>query len=116
MTTSEKQVFKHDGEYGYDEVIVNPISSEYIKPSGTIDITENGTYDVTDKASANVNLPISFVDTTYRASTNILIANMNYFCQSYVSPVTNNELVVSFASTGQNEKRAIDVILIGKWK
>lgn len=66
--------------------------------------------------SANVDLPIPFVDTNYRASTNIIIANMNYFCQGYVAPVSNSRVQVSFASTGQNEQRTIDVILLGKWK
>ena len=55
--TSEKQIFKHDGEYGYDEVIVNPISSEYIKPTGTLDITANGEYDVKSYEKAKVELP-----------------------------------------------------------
>ena len=57
--TNEKQVFKHEGEYGYDEVIVNPISDEYVIPTGTLDITENGEHDISQyqKASVNVGAP-----------------------------------------------------------
>ena len=66
--------------------------------------------------SANVNLPIPFVDMNYRGSTNVILANMNYFCQSYVAPVSNSQVQVSFTSTGKNEQRTIDVILIGNWK
>lgn len=66
--------------------------------------------------SVFVDLPVPFANTNYRASTNIIIANMNYFCQGYVAPVSNSRVQVSFASTGQNESRTIDVILIGRWK
>lgn len=66
--------------------------------------------------SAFVDLPVPFANTNYRASANVIIANMNYFCQSYVAPVSTSKVQVSFASTGQNESRTIDVILIGKWK
>lgn len=47
-----------DGVDGYSPVTVNvPIPNGYIKPSGTINITENGTYDVAEKASAVVSIP-----------------------------------------------------------
>ena len=47
-----------DGVDGYSPVAVNvPIPDGYIKPSGTLNITENGTYDVTEKASAVVSIP-----------------------------------------------------------
>lgn len=47
-----------DGVDGYSPVNVNvPIPDGYIKPSGTLNITENGTYDVTEKASAVVSIP-----------------------------------------------------------
>lgn len=52
----EEQVFNHDGEYGYNEVKVNPIPEEYIIPNGTLDITENGNKDVTNYSSVNVSV------------------------------------------------------------
>lgn len=42
---------------GWDEVTVNPIPSEYIVPSGTINITSNGTTNVSQYANANVQVP-----------------------------------------------------------
>lgn len=56
VPTKQKQIFKHENSYGYDNVTVNPISDEYIIPSGTLPITENTTYDVREyaKVSASV--------------------------------------------------------------
>ena len=42
---------------GWDEVTVNPIPSEYIVPSGTINITSNGTTNVSQYANANIQVP-----------------------------------------------------------
>lgn len=41
-----------------DNVMVNPIPSEYIVPTGNMEITENGQYDITKKASVTVNVPV----------------------------------------------------------
>lgn len=54
--SKEQQVFNHEDDYGYDNVIVNSIPEEYIIPSGSLDITENGTKDVTSYAEVNVNI------------------------------------------------------------
>ena len=55
--TDEVVVTADDSFDGLSKVTVGAIPSEYIIPSGELDITENGTYDVTDKASAKVNVP-----------------------------------------------------------
>lgn len=44
------------GFAGFDKVIVAPIPSEYVKPEGTLDVTENGTQDVTNYKNVNVNV------------------------------------------------------------
>jgi surface protein len=54
--TNKTQTFNHPDSDGYDNIVVEPISEEYIKPEGTLDITENGKYDVTDKAEVDVNV------------------------------------------------------------
>ena len=66
--------------------------------------------------SVDVALPIAFIDTNYRIYTNVAMANMNYFAQSYGSPNDNSHIRVSFVSTGNNEQRPIHVFAIGKWK
>ena len=55
--TEEVVVTADDSFDGLSKVTVGAIPSEYIIPSGELDITKNGTYDVTDKASAKVNVP-----------------------------------------------------------
>ena len=44
------------GFAGFDKVIVAPIPSEYVKPTGTLEVTENGTQDVTNYKNINVNV------------------------------------------------------------
>lgn len=51
-----QQVFTHENSYGYDKVTVNPISDEYIIPSGTKDIITNGYYQVLDYEGVNVDV------------------------------------------------------------
>lgn len=64
----------------------------------------------------NVSLPQNFIDTNYSLSSNILIANMNYFCQSYCSIISNSSIFISFASTGKEDTRTIQWIAVGRWK
>lgn len=66
--------------------------------------------------SANVNLPKAFKDTNYRCSSNINMANMNYFANSYVSINSESVVNVSLATTENNARRIVNVIIIGEWK
>lgn len=66
--------------------------------------------------SAEVNLPIAFKDTNYRCSSNINLANMNYFANSYVSINSESIVNVSLATTENNATRIVNVIIIGEWK
>lgn len=51
------QIVTPDSSYdGLSEVVVNAIPSEYIVPSGMLNITENGTKDVTNYQSVTVNV------------------------------------------------------------
>ena len=57
--SKEKQIITPSKPFiAFGEVIVNPISDEYIIPEGELTVTENGTYNVTDKANVIVNTPI----------------------------------------------------------
>lgn len=54
------QTVAPDSEYdGLSKVVVNAIPSEYVVPSGALEINENGSYDISDKASVNVNVASS---------------------------------------------------------
>lgn len=56
-TKSSQAITPDSGKDGLSKVTVNAIPSNYIVPSGSLNITENGTHDVTDKASVVVNVP-----------------------------------------------------------
>lgn len=66
--------------------------------------------------SANIDLPLSFINKNFILSSNIEMANMNYFANSYLGVLSSSQITVSFASTGQGESRNIHWIAIGKWK
>ena len=53
--TTSSQIVEPDEDYdGLSKVTVNPISEEYIIPTGTMTITKNGIYDVTNYVSVEV--------------------------------------------------------------
>ena len=68
-------------------------------------------------ASTTVNLPVTFTNTNYMYGfSNVIVANMNRFCQSYVTIEGTNQIQVLYTNTTYNEKRTINYLIIGKWK
>lgn len=54
--TEEQLVVISDTADGLNSVTIEPIPDEYIKPTGTKEITENGTYDVSNYAETKVSI------------------------------------------------------------
>ncbi len=63
-----------------------------------------------------ITLPYNFIDTEYEILTNITLANMNLFAQSYGAVSDRDKLILSFACTENNETRRINFMCIGRWK
>ena len=101
--SKQEQIFNHEGEYGYDEVKVNPIPEDYIIPSGTLNITENGNKDVTNFSNVNVNIDVKSdpilqnksVEITQNGTTSIKADN------GY-DGLNNVEVVTNVANGGDN--------------
>lgn len=56
-TEQTQRVTSGQGYDGLSEVVVEPIPSEYVVPTGSVEITENGEKPVAGKATAIVNVP-----------------------------------------------------------
>ena len=71
-----------DEGYALSKVTANvavPIPDGYIKPGGTLEVTENGTHDVAEYASVNVNIPTGGgddTDTNTTAMANLLLGKI----------------------------------------
>ena len=81
IPTKEQQSITYDEEYdALGEVIVEPIPEEYIKPEGTLEITENGKYDVKEKSEVNVDVAfdgVTISDASYLFSNNARLEQIN---------------------------------------
>lgn len=83
-TENTQEVYPSENEY-FNKVTVNPIPSEYIIPTGSLDIDENGTYDITNYATINVSvssspkLPSQFQKVEYLESTGTQYINTGYY-------------------------------------
>ena len=67
-------------------------------------------------AATTITLPQEYVDTNYIGTTNVALANMNYFAQSYFSVVDKSTISICLANTGNGDTRTVHWMTIGKWK
>ena len=94
------------------DVIINPIPSEYIIPSGSTSITTNGTHDVSQYSSAVVNVPAAAVisDTTDVAGGTIrsITTAENVYLQTKTITPSSTAMTVE-PDTGYNRFSSVTV-------
>ena len=95
----EQVISPETGYNGLSRVTVNAIPSDYIKPSGTINIITNDTYDVTNYATAIVNVSSSLPATITAGDTPILSSSeLVYTCNS--TTMTNTGIFITVPKAG----------------
>ena len=75
-TKSEQTINPTSGKF-FSSFKVAPIPSDYIIPTGTLQITENGAYDVSAKAGVNVNVPSGVEEVATASAMDALLVEAN---------------------------------------
>ena len=75
-TQSEQTINPTSGKF-FSSFKVGAIPSDYIIPSGTLQITENGAYDVRAKENVNVNVPSGVEEVATAAAMDALLVEAN---------------------------------------
>lgn len=97
--TEAQQTFEpSNGFCGIGQIVVAPIPSDYVKPQGTLSITENGTQDVTNYQNVTVAVPaIVDVATAAEMEAKLVAANVGKayrFTGTTDSTYTNGDIYV----------------------
>lgn len=80
--TTSQQTAISSGTYATGDIVVNPIPSQYIVPSGSETKTENGTYNVTSLSQLVVAIPIQHYYTGSTAPASSLGANGDIYLKA----------------------------------
>lgn len=68
--TQSQQTLETNGKKMVEDVIVEPIPSQYIIPEGTLEVTQNGQQSVREYENVNVNVPAPTGEKTINVSQN----------------------------------------------
>lgn len=114
--TKERQYVTADTGYtGLGQVIVEPIASEYIIPSGSTTLTTNGTHNIAQYAQVNVNVPSSGTtinnqnkSVTPTKSQQSITADSGY---TGLGTVTVNAIPAAYITTSDADAIAANILL-----